>query len=172
MKRKITGFLPVADALKLCASIKTRGTTLHIDIQNAAMSAIFHANVHRNADVGIRLIASMAAGTRKSTLVLYMVQRGCFVYDGKTKGVVFAENADAIKVEADLYESLSTNLWNEEKTEDDPEAIIEAGKQMKSLLTKLAKAVKAGKVVNWVSDDAFANKLSCEAQATLAPVKA
>ena len=89
MENIIVGEKAIKSAI---TSIKTRGTRLDSDIQNAALAVINHVELHGDVTLVNTLIAAMPKGSRINALLAWLENFGkvrwnkkkkCMVYDGK-----------------------------------------------------------------------------------------
>ena len=160
MKTKVM-FMAVAKAMTMIPSIKNRAVKLENDVQGVAMCSILHANTpgDNNADIGIKLAEAMAGRKGHSSLIVYLCTHGNFAY--ADKNLSFDRKDTVVSNPEQLFEILSASKWTQAVAEPDPEAMLEAGKQMKSLINRIKKLVKEGKTdkVNFGSDDVFATQL-------------
>jgi len=160
MKTKVM-FMAVAKAMTLIPSIKSRAVKLENDVQSVAMTAILHANTpgDNNADIGIKLAEAMAGRKGHSSLIVYLCTHGNFKYEDKK--LSFDRKDTVVSNPEQLFEILSASKWTQAVAEPDPEAVLEAGKQMKSLINRIKKLVKEGNTdkVNFGSDDPTTAKI-------------
>lgn len=160
MKTKVM-FMAVAKAMTMIPSIKNRAVKLENDVQGVAMCSILHANTpgDNNADIGIKLAEAMAGRKGHSSLIVYLCTHGNFKYEEKK--LSFDRKDTVVSDPEQLFEILSASKWTQSVPEADPEAILEAGKAMKSLLNRIKKMVKEGNTdkVNFGSDDPTTAKI-------------
>ena len=147
-------FQSVADTNAVIDNIHKSVRVLDNDIQVAARSAIYHANIHGNADVGIRLVDAMKDGKKKykgfASLVVYLCTHGKFQsVDGK---ISFKKRDDVVVDPDQLNLILNSNHWSVAVPEKDPEAILDATAQFHALIKRVKKAFDAGKQISFGDD--------------------
>lgn len=147
-------FHTVADTNAVIDNIRNNVRNLENDIQVAARSAIYHANIHGNADVGIRLVDAMKDGKKKykgfASLTVYLATYGKFQFeDGKLS---FKKRDDVLTNPDQLNLVLNSNHWSDAVKEKDPESILDATAQFHALIKRVKKAFDAGKEISFGDD--------------------
>lgn len=73
----------------VCVNHKKVEGQIHV----AAVSCLFHANEHRNADMMMRLMAGLGGSVRRNALIAWAVEYGKLEATADGKSVQFAEKA-------------------------------------------------------------------------------
>lgn len=73
----------------VCTNHKKVEGQIHV----AAVSCLFHANEHRNADMMMRLMAGLGGSVRRNALIAWAVEYGKLEATADGKSVQFAEKA-------------------------------------------------------------------------------
>lgn len=146
MKTQKAKFITATLAMTKIGKIESRQKLQDSDIQECAMSAIFHANTVKdgNADIGLKLFAAVAKRDQ-AKVVAYLTAHGNFAYDSKTKVFKFSRKTDVVSDAEQLFVILNSNMWYNAKADQPVVDHYDAAKAVAALVKKIQQEIKEGR---------------------------
>lgn len=147
-----------AEALKLINTIERHGKKLDAEIQRAAIISVYYSLVHGDVTIGQKLCEKLNAGSRKAALIGFMEHFGNF--EAKDKSVKYRNNNIVLVIETEGQPAQEISLHEDAEngevycsniklhwTSFKPEKIeskFNCEEQVKSFLSRMERAIKAG----------------------------